>query len=121
MPATALTPTPNRYGRNGRRSHRPATTVTRSPRRWPPTRPTPSACTTCTATPGNGWRTGTARTTTRTRPRMIRKAPTAAMCACAGAARGTPGRSIPGRPTATGTPRKRATRWWACELGRARV
>ncbi|KAG1372886.1 hypothetical protein G6F59_018549 [Rhizopus arrhizus] len=36
------------------------------------------------------------------------------MCACAGAARGTPGRSIPGRPTATGTPRKRATRWWAC-------
>ena len=37
-----------------------------------------------------------------------------AACACAGAARGTPGRSMRAADTATGTVRRPATRWWAC-------
>ena len=65
----------------------------------------PGACTTCTGTCGSGARTGTTRTTTKTRrwtiPQGLLRAPTA----CSGAVAGTTLRRTAGRRTRTGSSR----------------
>jgi hypothetical protein len=61
---------------------------------WAAMHPTPSACTTCWAMCGNGCLTGMATPTTPSPHATTRKARRKAPCACAGAAPGTPGRSM---------------------------
>lgn len=101
-------------GPAGASMHWRAATAIPSRPPWAAMPPINLACTICWATHGNGWQTGTTTITTPIRHRTARKARQTVACACAGVARGTPGRSMHAAAFATGTRRRPAIRWSAC-------